>query len=179
MPPIITDDKVLKLPYRGAPQTVSLLQRSALEAQNHYAVRQLAEHYCRRLHSKDYLSEYLAVYYGLMATCRYMRDPRTVELVRAPYVVAEEILRGGRPNLDCDDMSNALAALVLSMGGSARYVTVAFRNLFFRGQRQYSHIFMQAQDPRTGTWIVLDPVAAENTPKMLRTIVAAKTWPIA
>lgn len=176
---MIKADKVLQFDYRGAPQTVDVMRRSALDSQGNLAVRQLAEHACSRLDSKDYTSEYLALYNLVLQKCRYMRDPRTVELVRAPYLVAQEILRGGRPNLDCDDMSALIGALILAVGGSVRFVTVAFRNAFYNGQRQYSHVFAQALEPRSGLWITLDPVAAEKTGEMMTKVRAAAVWPVA
>lgn len=176
---MITGDRVLHFDYRGAPQTVDVMRRAALESQSNLAVRQLAEAACAGLDSKDYTSEYLALYNLLLQRCRYMRDPRTVELVRAPYLVAQEILRGGRPNLDCDDLSAMLGALILAVGGNVRFVTVAFRNAFYNGERQYSHVFAQALEPRSGLWIVLDPVAAEKTGEMMRRVRAAAIWPVA
>lgn len=176
---MLTGDKVLQLEYRGAPQTIGVMRRAALDSQSHLAVRQLAEAACSGLDSKDYTSEYIALYNLLLQRCRYMRDPRTVELVKAPYLVALEILRGGRPSLDCDDLSATLAALVLAVGGNVRYVTVAFKNAFFNGDRQYSHVFAQALEPRSGTWIVLDPVAADKTGEMMKRITAAAVWPVA
>mgnify|MGYP000948450158 CR=1 FL=1 len=180
MLPDVTDDRVLKFDYRGAPQTVGLLRRAALESQEHIALRKLAELWCGGLDSKDYVSEYLACNYGCLQRTRYMRDPRTVEFVRAPYLIAQEILSGGRPSLDCDDYTSFLCGLCLAMGGQCRIVTVAFRKVYFQGRIQYSHVFMQAREPSTGVWITLDPVAAENTSTMLkRKIVAAATWPVA
>lgn len=176
---MIQGDKVLSFEYRGAPQTIAVMRRAALGSQSNLAVRQLAEAVCCGIDSKDYTSEYLALYNLVLGRCRYMRDPRTVELVRAPYLVAQEILGGGRPNLDCDDMSALLGALVLAVGGSIRFVTVAFRNAFFNGQRQYSHVFAQALEPRSGLWITLDPVAAEKTGEMMGRIKAAAVWPVA
>jgi hypothetical protein len=76
-------------------------------------------------------------------------------------------------------MAAMLGALVLAVGGNARFVTVAFRNAFYNGQRQYSHVFAQALEPRTGLWIVLDPVAAEKTNDMMGRIKAAAVWPVA
>lgn len=175
----VDDSRVLQFDYRGAPQTIQVMRRAALDSQSHIAVRKLAEKVCERLDSKDYTSEYLALYNMILQKCRYMRDPRTVELVKAPYVVSEEILAGGRPSLDCDDMSCLLAALIIAVGGSARFVTVAFANMFHEGRRQYSHVLAQALEPRTGTWIILDPVAAEKTPEMVSRIKAAALWPIA
>lgn len=171
-------DRVLKLDYRGAPQTISVLRHAALSSGERYEVRQLAERICAGIDSKDYTSEYLAIYHFVLGHTRYMRDPRTVELVRAPYVVVGELARGGRPNLDCDDMATLIAALVLAVGGHVEFVTVAFRHMFHAGERQYSHVFVRAQDPRTKQWIVLDPVAAERTKKMLADVKASATWSI-
>jgi hypothetical protein len=172
-------DKILQFPYRGAPQTVGVIKQAALAAQSDYAVRQLAERITERLPSKDYLSEYLAIYYFVLAHTRYMRDPRTVELVRAPDVVARELLAGHTPALDCDDQSALICALVLAMGGECRVVTVAFGNTFYKGNRQYSHVFAQAREPYSKAWITLDPVAADRTQQMIRRTKAAKIWPVA
>lgn len=155
------------------------MRHAALTSQGELVTRRFVEWCCQGVDSKDYASEYLALYYGLLRTCRYMRDPKTVEFVRAPYRIFEEILAGGRPSIDCDDWAGALAAGVLSMGGSAQYVTVAFRDQFYEGRRQYSHVFARALEPRTRTWVVLDPVAGDNTKMMLSQVRAAKVWPIA
>jgi transglutaminase-like putative cysteine protease len=87
-------------------------------------------------------------------------------------------LRGGRPNLDCDDESVLLAALFAAVGANVRFVTVAFANQFYKGVRQYSHVFCQALEPKTGTWIVFDPVAADKTAQMLGRVKAAAVWPV-
>jgi hypothetical protein len=173
-------DRVLKFDYRGAPQTVGLIGRTALEAQNDYSVREVTEAVCSGLPGKDFVGEYQAIYYFLIGPrVRYMRDPRTVELVRSPQVISKRILSGQVANLDCDDMSGQAAAMVLACGGQPRLVTVAFRPMFHKGQRQYSHVFCEAKDPRSGLWIAIDPVAGRNTGQMMRRIVHAKTWPIA
>lgn len=174
-----SDSRVLRFPYRGAPQTVDVMRRSALESQNHLVVRRLAERVCQRLDSKDYLSEYLALYRFVLCRTRYMRDPRTVELVRAPHVVAEEIMDGGTPCLDCDDQGTFLGSLILAVGGKLSFVTGAFRHAFYQGKRQYSHVWDLALEPRTGQSIVLDTVAGSGTRQMLNRLVAAKVWPVA
>lgn len=175
----VNDSRVLRFPYRGAPQTVDVMRRAVLESQDHIVVRRLAEEICSGIDSKDYLSEYLAIYNFVLTHTRYMRDPRTVELVRAPYLVCEEILRGRTPCLDCDDQGTLIAALILSVGGRCSFVTAAFKRLYYQGRLQYSHVFDIAQEPLTGQMIVLDPVAAEKTRSMLNRIVASKVWPIA
>lgn len=172
-------DRVLKLPYRGAPQTVGVITGSALDSQHEYSVRELAESIADGLPSKDYVSEALAIYYFVLGNARYMRDPRTIELVRAPVVVVRTLRAGQVPSLDCDDMAALICALLLATGSQCRVVTVAFRNIFYQGHRQYSHVFAQAREPSTGRWITLDPVAADRTKQMLARTKAAKVWPVA
>jgi len=167
-----------KMEYSGAPQTIAVMRKAVLEDASHFDTRQLAESVCEGLDSKDYTSEYAALYHFLLQRTRYMRDPRRVELVRAPYLVSQQIMAGHRPSLDCDDMATWLAAAVLAVGGKAEFMTVAFAKMFFEGTQQYSHVFTRALEPRTRCQIVLDPVAAEKTPEMLRRIKAAASWPI-
>lgn len=167
--------------YHGAPQTIDVMARAALADDEHFETRQLAEQVCEGIDSKDYVSEYLALYHMLLQCTRYMRDPRRTELVRAPYVISRQILSGHRPSIDCDDAATWLAAAILSVGGTCRFNTVAFSNLFYLGEngrkeRQYSHVFTTAIEPRGNTSIVLDPVAAEKTPEMLSRVRAAKVW---
>jgi hypothetical protein len=181
-----SSNKVITEPFRGAPHTVAHIKRAALEAQGYYPLRLLAERIVGHLGSKDYLSEILAVYYWVLNHTRYANDPRTVELVRSP----EEILRrlkeavnslgrGWRPSLDCDDMVALLVGIFLSLGREVRIVTVAFRLVKFRGQRQFQHVYVQVREPKSNTWIVLDPVAAEKTGEMLKRVKAIKIWPVA
>ena len=180
-------------PFRGAPHTVEHIKKCALKAQGSYALRLLAEDIVGRLESKDYLSEILAVYYWVCSHTRYANDPRTIELVRSPNELLARLednvatLRAAfasshgtwRPSVDCDDATAILAGLFLSLGREVRIVTVAFRNAFYKGQRQYQHVYLQVREPRTMTWIVLDPVAADTTGEMLRNVRAVKIWPIA
>lgn len=170
---------IVKEKFHGAPHTVSVVVRAALESQNHFVVRQVAEQVCRDLRSKDTLSDLLALLHFVTASCRYMKDPRTIELVKAPYIVCEQLTRDERPALDCDDYTSLLAALGLSVGAQMRVVTVAFSNQYYNGERQYSHVFAQGFEPKAKMWVTLDPVAGEKTSQMLRRSVAAKIYPVA
>lgn len=167
-----------RIGYRGAPQTISVMRKAVLEDANHFVTRELAETVCEGLDSKDYTSEYMALYYFLLQRTRYMRDPRRTELVRAPHVISRQIMAGHRPSIDCDDAATWLGAAVTSVGGQATFCTVAFSLMFFGDEPQYSHVFTCALEPRSRSNIVLDPVAAEKTPEMLRRIKAMARWPI-
>jgi hypothetical protein len=175
----VSSARVLKLDYRGAPQTVDVIRQGALDSQKEYDGRLMAEAICHDLRSKDYRSEIIAINNFVWAHTRYMRDPRTVELVQAPRKVTEQLRGGLIPQLDCDDMTTYICSLLLAVGCKCRAVTVAFSNMFHAGERQYSHVFAQGFDPVSGTWITCDPVAGVETDKMLRRVVAYKTWPIA
>ena len=166
-------------PFKGAPQTVALIKRYALEAQRDPTVRLLAEEIIGGLRSKDYLSEIAAIYYYVLDHTRYTNDPRTVELVRRPERIIAELARGKTPSLDCDDLCVLQAALLLSLGREVRVITIAFQNQQYRGEIQYSHVYLQVKEPRTSKWIVLDPVAAEETKAMLKKGKAIKIWPLA
>jgi hypothetical protein len=169
---------ISEAPFKGAASTVSAVREAVLKSQRVYSVRQAAEAITRGLRSKDYVSEALAIYQWVCDHTRYARDPRTIELVRAPYIVLGEIADGHTPGIDCDDLCALIAALCMSLGHRVRAVTVAQRHIFFQGERQYTHIFCQVQDPRTGAWLTLDPVA-RRADQMMRSTVAMKFWPIA
>lgn len=153
--------------------------KAVLDSGKSFETRKLAESVCEHLDSKDYLSEYLALYYFLIQHTRYMRDPKRTELVRSPAVISKQILAGFRPSIDCDDMSTWLADAIMSVGGTADFTTVAFSNVLdYDGNQQYSHVFARAFEPRAKKFIVLDPVAAEKTSQMIGRIKFAKHWPI-
>lgn len=177
IPALRDDPGIIVLPYRGAPTTISVIRAAAMKSQT-YPVRRFVERICSGLASKDYTSECLAIYNHICSKTRYMRDPRTIELVKAPYVVAEQIEDGETPNLDCDDLTAVISCCLAIAGCPSSAVTVAFKHMSYRGQRQYSHVFARAE-PRPGHKIVLDPVAGPRTQAMLRRVVAAKVWPIA
>lgn len=174
-------DSVTAEEFRGATHTVAKIIQAvgAGSPAERYRVRLLAEELVQHLQSKDFLSEILACYYFVLQLPRYTNDPRTIELVKAPYIIAAEIAAGKVPSLDCDDMVALLVALLLMLGREVQIVTVAFKHQFYQGERQYSHVFVRVREPRTGQWVVLDPVAAEDTKQMLRRVVAVKIWPVA
>jgi hypothetical protein len=155
------------------------MQRYAIDAQRNPLVRLLAEEIVTGLAPKDFLSEILAVYNFTCSHLRYANDPRTIELIKRPERIIKEIAAGKTPSVDCDDIATFMAALLLSLGRHVRIVTVAFRKMVYKGNVQYSHVFLQAQEPRSMKWITLDPVAAEDTDKMLSEVRVIKYWPVA
>lgn len=171
---------ILRLPYRGAPQTVTAMVHAVQKSCQDYKTRLLCEEVCADLIGKDYLSEYIA-WHNFLAPgihVRYMRDPNAVELVKAPYEIVRQLAVGHKPSIDCDEYAALEATGFSLMGGQVRLVICAFQNMFYQGQRQYSHVFCQAFEPRSKVWITFDPVAGTEAQKMLRRIVAVRFYPI-
>lgn len=165
-------------PFTGAAHTVKVIVAAAVSSQQHFEVRQLAEEICEDIRSKDYLSEALAIYHYVDAHTRYMKDPRTIEMVKEPFVVVRQIMQGQTPCLDCDDLTALICALLLVVGAQCRVVTVAFSHAFYQNERQYHHVFVEFFEPKSRKWIALDPVAREKTATMLSRSVAACTYPV-
>lgn len=154
------------IPFPTTPQTVAWLAHFARTGSKDMRVRRAAEQIVWGIPGKDYLSEMLAITRWVEHNVAYRKDVQDIETVQHPAVVLES--RAG----DCDDMSSLIASLLLSIGHRVAFVTVGF------GKGDYSHVFCQALDQRSGTWIVLDPVAAPDVRGMLRRVRKYRIYPV-
>lgn len=136
-------------------------------------VRSLKDHIVRDLHPKDYLSELIAIRNFVAEKVRYSNDALIVEQVQDPQRIAEQIVQHGRAVGDCDDISNLIATLSLQLGRETEFVIVGFGR-----PRVFTHIFVRAKEPRSGQWIVMDPVAGTNEESMLRRVTTFQNWKI-
>jgi len=158
--------------FKGTDDTIKLMLEYARgkEGEQSARVRQWAEAIVRLLRPKDYLSEILA----LRGWCtgphlRYTNDARHVEQVKTPLRVLTEIEKHGVSLVDCDDIATLLAALGMSLGRNATYTMAKFGKSL-----QFTHVFCRLQEPRSGTWIVCDPVAGTREAEMLSTATGFK-----
>ena len=162
-----------KVPFYGPKHTLVEMVRLAQGERGEQSlyVRGVTEEIVRGLQPKDYLSEILAIRYWAMAKIRYMNDPVHIELIKDPQRICEEVLRYGTTVADCDEIACCLGAMALQLGRKAEFVAGGFRS-----PGHYSHVFVRVKEPRSGAWIVLDPVAGTGESGMLRKIT---TWKIA
>ena len=151
-----TPFRVSQEPYQGIGRTVEVMRRLASEGQAHPKVRRWAEKAVQKVTPKDHLSEAAAVYYAACRQVRYTRDPANVEYLQHPSLVLDH------RHADCDDLATLLAATLASIGNDMQFVTVAFKS-----DGQYTHVFLQMRDPRSGRMVVLDPVAGPYSGEML------------
>lgn len=167
------------VPYRGTDHTVATMIHlvkglvdpremvsKTLDGEQSVLVRRHTEQIIGNVRPKDYCSEIVAILKYWTSAGRYTRDPVHVEMLRTPELLVKDAL-AGKLCVDCDEFAEAIAACCLAIGAPAQFVTVGFKPRRFGGPKVHTHVFTRAQDPRTGMWWVLDPVAGRRTTQML------------
>lgn len=143
------------------------------------AVRFLAEHIVRDVAAKDYLSEVLAIRYWVNAHVPYLRDPATVEWLRDPLALIDEIKatgKGGKLGIvraDCDEIAMLCASLAMAVGNECDFIPVGFSP-----GGPPTHVLTRVHVHKSPAPIVIDPVAGTREAKMLGTIKTFKAYPI-
>jgi transglutaminase-like putative cysteine protease len=95
------------------------------------------------LAQKDFTGESRRLFEYVRDEIRYVKDIDGIETLHPAEFVARQ--RAG----DCDDKSILLAALLLSIGHTPRFIAVAF------DPDEFSHVWVQ--DYLEGDWVDLDP----------------------
>lgn len=118
---------------------------------------------------KDFLGQLRAVYDDFTRRWRYVKDPRSRELLTAsPAAIWRLTMAGDGVGVgagygagDCDCVATALGAVMEAIGFPVRLGTTAPPNA--RPGRIFGHVFIQAKCPKIG-WITLDPVLYPKRP---------------
>jgi len=180
-PPQVTPQGTVRAwDYQGVEFTIDTMRRlvrDSLVKEQSMAIRRLAERIIAGVYAKDYLSEVAAIYYWVLVNLRYVRDPAHIELVQSPLQVLQPTPQdraAGRSAAqeDCETQATTLAALCMSIGNSAEFVTISTQ----RGVG-YHHVFCVVRLP-DGQKLVLDPVPGAEVTPMLRSVVAHQAWPV-
>jgi len=153
--------------FSGHPDTLAAMVQVAHgpRGEQSMLVRSMLEEVVRSVQPKDYLGEILAVRYWVTERVRYANDPMHVEMVKDPQRLCEEIAARGQAVGDCDDIATLIGTMCLQLGREAEYVVVGFG-----GAGSYSHVFARVKEPRSGEWIVCDPVAGTDERGMLERV---------
>jgi transglutaminase-like putative cysteine protease len=106
----------------------------------------------RRVRNRDNAGELRAVLDWVKHNIRF-RGERD-ETIQTPLLTLQ--MGAG----DCDDHAVLLAALLKALGYDTRFVTVAAD----AGSNDYSHVFCQARDPRSGHWTSMESTVDEAYP---------------
>ena len=100
--------------FRGPEDTIRTMVGLVKGQRGEHSVylRSLTEQVTRGLQPKDYFSEIIAVRNFCTERIRYMNDPLTLELVKDPQRLAEEIVAKGKAVGDCLPVGTRLLAQV-------------------------------------------------------------------
>lgn len=155
-------------PYRGTDHTVAKMIQLVKgdRGERSTKVRRHAEQVVSHIRPKDYVSEYIAICRWWGNAGRYTRDPLHVEMLRDPERLVDDA-NAGKLAVDCDEYAVAIGCGCLVVGGRIQFVTVGFQPRLPGQRKVHTHVFVRAQDPKTKTWWVLDPVAGRRTANML------------
>lgn len=158
-------------PYRGTDHTVQVMRQLARgeKGERSVKVRRHTEQIIGQLRPKDYSSELIAICRWWGNAGRYTRDPLHVEMLRDPERLVDDAL-AGKLAIDCDEFATAIGAGCLCIGARVQFVTVGFSPPAPGQPKIHTHVFCRAQDPRTKTWWVLDPVAGRRTARMVKRV---------
>jgi hypothetical protein len=169
------------VPYGGVAHSIDAMLRATEgpRGATHPAIRFLAEHIVRDVAAKDYLSEVLAIRYWVNSHVPYLRDPVTVEWLRDPLALVDEIKatgKGGKLGIvraDCDEIAMLCASLAMAVGNECDFVPVGFSS-----GGAPTHVLCRVRIHKAPAPMVIDPVAGTREAKMLGTVQNLKIYPI-
>jgi hypothetical protein len=159
--------------FTGAPDTLREMLRAAHgeRGEKSFLVRTVTERIVAGLVPKDYLGEIVAIRNWVAENIRYTNDPLHVELVKDPQRLIEEWQHSGTALADCDEIACLIATMCMQVGRVCEFVVAGFGEA-----GHYSHVFVRVLEPKSGKWIVCDPVAGTNERSMLGRVTTYETW---
>lgn len=153
--------------FKGAEDTLRAMRAVTLSehGERSMLVRSIVQDIVRSLQPKAYMDEILAIRNWTAENVRYLNDPLHLELVATPDRLCREYLARGRATADCDEIACVIAAMCLQTGKVCSFVAVGFGT-----PGKYTHVFTRVKEPKSGKWIVCDPVAGSDEATMLRRV---------
>lgn len=163
-------------PFHGPADTIMLMIQMTVGPRGEQStlVRSMKDHIVRDIAPKDYLSEILAVRNFVAEKIKYSNDALAVEQVQDPERMCEQIVQNGKAVADCDEIALMIGTLCRQLGREVEYVTVGFKQ-----PGSFAHVFCRVQEPKSGAWIICDPVAGTDEASMLARVTTSKIWRIA
>lgn len=160
-------------PFRGPSDTVRTMIELCLGRRGEQStlVRGLKDHIVREIHPKDYFSECMAVRNYVHEHVRYSNDALGVEQIQDPERMCDQIVKYGKCVADCDEIALLIGTLCRQLGREVEFVIVGFG-----APGHYSHVFVRVKEPKSGQWLVLDPVAGTDEASMLRRVTTYQIW---
>lgn len=141
---------------QGTAQTIAVMRKlvdQALEDQ-HFIRKAIDIVVGAGVPQFDDLGEVHALYDWVKRNIRYTKDPTTKEKLYPPAELLK--IRAG----DCDDISMLLAALSMSLGYPARFITISTAQ---EDPAEFTHVYIEAEVPAgSQNWIALDAARIDS-----------------
>lgn len=168
-------------PFTGPRDTLVAMERIALgpRGEQSFMVRQFTEQVTQEVAPKDYLGELLAIRNVFLMPSpwrpgvplfRYMNDPRHVEWIKDPQRMVEEIHDRGTTIVDCDEIALMGATMALQLGREVELVALGFK------PGDLTHVGFRVKEPKSDTWIWIDPVAGPREREAAATAKEILPW---
>lgn len=160
-------------PFQGPADTLRVMIEMTIGPRGEQStlVRSLKDHIVRDLAPKDYLGEILAVRNFVAEKVKYSNDALAVEQVQDPERMCDQITRFGKCVADCDEIALLVGTLCRQLGREIDYVTVGFKQ-----PGSFAHVFCRVKEPKSGVWIICDPVAGTDEASMAKRVTTYKIW---
>ncbi len=160
-------------PFHGPGDTVRTMIELCVgdRGERSTLVRQTKDHIIREIQPKDYFSEIIAVRNWVHEKVKYSNDALGVEQIQDPERLCDQIVKYGKAVGDCDEAALLIATLCRQLGREVEFVIVGFGR-----PGSFSHVFTRVKEPKSGRWIVCDPVAGTDEATMLRRVTTVQYW---
>ena len=160
-------------PFHGPGDTVRTMIELCVGPRGEQStlVRGVKDAITREVQPKDYFSEIQAVRNYVHEKVKYSNDALGVEQIQDPERMCDQIVKYGKCVADCDEIALLIACLCRQLGREVEFVIVGFGR-----PGQYSHVFCRVKEPKSGRWIVCDPVAGTDEATMLRRVTTYQIW---
>ena len=144
-------EKDLKPGDAGVEDTTEIMRDFAVKYKNDPTTKALVKRITAGL--KTDIAKIKALFNYVVKTMRYQSDPADAELVMS----VKHTLHGNKRYGDCDDLSTALATLLICAGYKCGYKTVAWKP---EAGDNFSHVYVMVE--YEGGLLPLDPTMKEG-----------------
>ncbi len=136
----------------GIAQTINKMIAAAKWTTQNYDMRKRAERVIASCPERDELCEVRSIFAYVLAHFHYVKDPRFLEMFKAPDAASAEIDVTGCFLGDCDDVSLYIVSLLLSIGYRCKFVVIPVP-----GQGDdFRHVYPMVYLPKARRWMALE-----------------------
>lgn len=138
----------------GTAQTIAVMRHLVDEAQGDANFVRKAIDIVRNVPAFDDFGEAHAIFSWVHKNIRFTKDPVSKEKLYPPSELLK--IRAG----DCDDISTLIAALGMSLGYSARLITIGANS---QNPQEFVHVYAELEVPAgSGNWVPMDAARVDS-----------------